>query len=197
MGQYYKAYIKRHDRKPEVLSPRDYGDGSKITEHSWFGNFFVNAAISRIENNPAVLAWVGDYANDVGCIKSVYNACWDTSENLYEVKVYDKFLFKNLITGGVTAEGFFINHWKKEFIDVCKYIEILFTDYKNYDASPYAMCPLPLLTAIGNGQGGGDYYSTNINFEQVGRWALDEIEFKRSDPPKGYEDVTEICIFNE
>lgn len=44
--------------------------------------------------------------------------------------------------------------------------------------------PLPLLTAIGNGQGGGDYYG--INQSVVGKWFWDELSISTS-APEEYE----------
>lgn len=46
--------------------------------------------------------------------------------------------------------------------------------------------PLPLLTAIGNGLGGGDYYG--INTDDVGTWAWNEISVE-DEPPVEYTEV--------
>lgn len=40
--------------------------------------------------------------------------------------------------------------------------------------------PLPLLTAIGNGRGGGDYHGTNESM--VGMWAMDLLSFTEDRP---------------
>ena len=42
----------------------------------------------------------------------------------------------------------------------------------------------PLLTAIGNGRGGGDYHDEYPNFDIVGSWAMNEIYFTYSLPTK-------------
>ena len=50
--------------------------------------------------------------------------------------------------------------------------EELLKDYSwSVDMIPH---PLPLLTAVGNGLGGGDYWG--VNKEQVGAWAFDTLE---------------------
>ena len=50
------------------------------------------------------------------------------------------------------------------------------------------MNPLHLLTACGNNRGGGDYYSSYPDFDQVGTWAFDLIEFTELKPEE-YEEV--------
>jgi hypothetical protein len=59
---------------------------------------------------------------------------------------------------------------------------------EEYKGEKYFMCinPLPLLTACGNGLGGGDYRGTMMN--AVGAWAFDEIEFT-FDKPDDYAEV--------
>ena len=52
-------------------------------------------------------------------------------------------------------------------------------DGKNHE---YTMCyhPLALLTATGNGRGGGDYYGKNK--ESIGVWKFDEISVSDIEP---------------
>ena len=49
----------------------------------------------------------------------------------------------------------------------------------NYDG--WIIHPLPLLTCIGNGGSGGDYFS-DIGQDDVGTWAFDEIYVTRNKP---------------
>ena len=46
--------------------------------------------------------------------------------------------------------------------------------------------PLPLLTACGNGRGGGDYHDCYPDYDKVGTWAFDIIECTDA-RPEGYE----------
>ena len=52
--------------------------------------------------------------------------------------------------------------------------------------------PISLLTAIGNGRGGGDYYGNN---RMVGEWAGDKVYLSETKPEKKYVDITEKCYF--
>ena len=97
---------------------------------------------------------------------------------------------------------YLVNHTNQTYIDMEEYIQrnqwhesgTWTKRYKNgrvvkkhYD---YDCCihPLPLLTACGNGRGGGDYHDCLPDYDKVGTWAFCEIELtgKR---PKDYEQV--------
>ena len=56
--------------------------------------------------------------------------------------------------------------------------------------------PLPLLTAIGNGKGGGDYRGTCLDL--VGHWACDKIEAALfPNNLQDYKNITEQLKFKE
>ena len=63
MGQYYMPVIKRGNVLRRVYS-HDFGNGLKLTEHSYVGNNFVNVVANEIVDNPAQLYWLGDYAEE-------------------------------------------------------------------------------------------------------------------------------------
>ena len=50
---------------------------------------------------------------------------------------------------------------------------------KNNTVDEWCLHPLSLLTALGNGKGGGDYHG--INEDLIGYWAFDEISFEDAD----------------
>ena len=54
--------------------------------------------------------------------------------------------------------------------------------------------PISLLTAIGNGRGGGDYRRDN---SLVGYWAGDEVYLSESKPNEKYLDVTDDVDFGK
>ena len=64
MGQYYRTLLVFEDGLEECVNANQYDNGVKLMEHSWVGNNFVNAVLGAIENNPARVAWIGDYAVD-------------------------------------------------------------------------------------------------------------------------------------
>ena len=58
---------------------------------------------------------------------------------------------------------FLINYDTREFIDLNLY-------KKNAkDKDGWTIHPLPLLTAVGNDRGGGDFHEGNIGYESVGK----------------------------
>lgn len=54
----------------------------------------------------------------------------------------------------------------------------------------YCVNPLPLLTACGNGRGGGDFHNSpnTVGYENVGIWAFDILELSKQ-RPDGYAEV--------
>lgn len=180
--------------------PEDYFElfsGLKLTEHSWYGNDFVNGVVERIEGRPAAVAWVGDYADEEedfkgveGYTPEVYNLLWprkDGDPSLPEGP------FPSLPDRH--DDGFLVDRTKRLYIDLAAY-------YKAAKAKNgvhwWCIHPLPLLTAIGNGRGGGDYCASGIqhgpkrrarNEEMVGAWAMDVIEYAHERPGEGYAEV--------
>lgn len=70
-----------------------------------------------------------------------------------------------------------VNWDKKQYIDMYDYIEK--STVKEGYLQGMCLHPLSLLTALGNGFGGGDYHGTNE--ELVGSWCLDTISFESYD----------------
>lgn len=161
MGQYYSPLIKREDE----YTAYDLNSGLKLTEHSWLYNPDVNAVAEMLYKNPAQLAWVGDYANETEEEKAVHQHAWGEDVSLQELPEGD----------GHFVEGkFLVNHDKKEYIDIEHYTEKSMCD----DWCPH---PLSLMTAMGNGRGGGDYRSP-VNADMIGSWAMDTISVEDKAP---------------
>ena len=57
---------------------------------------------------------------------------------------------------------------------------------KPYNENEWTIHPLPLLIAHGNGQGGGDYYGSDM--DKVGIWAFDHV-YTSDEVPEGYEEL--------
>lgn len=126
-------------------------------EHSWWLNREVGKVCELLHRAPLHVAWVGDYADDVGCDPLLYEARRDAKNGL-EVP------FEPLLLDG----KFLVNHTKEEFVDCDAYKK------RAAQADGWCIHPLPLLTAIGNGEGGGDYFGKSSR-NVVGRWANDVI----------------------
>lgn len=198
MGQYYYPTIKK-DRALEQFCSLDCDSGMKLTEHSYLGNRFVDAVLSSLIDEPGRLCWLGDYAT-----KSDFDAlgvkeetaklmlaamgmfCSKDSdpENLY-------LHYADCSPSETASEAFVVNHSKKEYVDLK-----LCRKFMPEDRFGMKLHPIPLLTAAGNGKGGGDYYGSNMGM--VGRWCCDEIQLMPDvSSLKDYSDVTASCFFAE
>lgn len=203
MGQYYKAIaidggnIKVYCPQNAVfmtksgLAKIDYQDersdeywslfsGLKLMEHAWSKNDFVNGVVESIWDSPKNVAWVGDYADEMGDFKNgytqyTYKSVWGNDENESPFDEMPK----------VHMKGYLVNITKGEYIDLAKHYEQSCTDDGCH------IHPLPLLTAIGNDRGGGDYHGTNM--DKVGSWAMDLIMFTEFEP-EGMSDLSGIAF---
>lgn len=160
MGQYYNAVVELNGNK-EVYYHYVDGDymAAKLTEHSYWRNPFVLAIASKFWRTKGRLAWVGDYAEpeDFNWNEAFEDAHTENVER------------KDLVYNGFCLEGkYFINHSKKQLIDLDEYKNLL----KDIDM---IISPVSLLTAVGNNKGSGDFHS-GTGYELVGTWAWDEIE---------------------
>lgn len=168
MGQYYVAIILDcHGRFISAwLNPHDYDYGAKLTEHSSVNSAFVAAVSQQICPEGALyrsaVVWAGDYA---------------PVEEELEVTLYDSIDLAPNQGKGIAASAaaaarypYLVNWTKRLYVDKRK--ETTFN-------------PLPLLTAEGNGLGGGDYKGSAMNL--VGTWARDELSLESVVPPEAKE----------
>ena len=198
MGQYYKVYVSNYEghktfcpqnavymtkngieNSTKIDNPSWDGrdpnswysnlSGLKLMEHSWINNDFVNGVLEAIWDKPARVAWVGDYANDIDDFdytKAVYEAVWGEEES-------PELPFDEVPT--IHKSGFIVNHDKGQYVDLARYAKLsAFSPTWDKDGV-WVTHPLPLLTAVGNGRGGGDYQGINMNM--VGSWAMDLLSF--------------------
>lgn len=204
MGQYYIPTImgKRYGVRATFYS-HDYDNGLKLMEHSWIGNNFVGAVLTEIQDHPMRVAWIGDYSDspypedgeNIGRepyqrkltkaqFMKIYGQAWgNVNKKRPEFLVLDD-----------DIQWYLVNHDRKSYIDLNKYIK--HNQYKpSWDYSECTWCvhPLPLLTACGNGRGGGDYRDDN-DYDKIGTWAFDLIELTNA-LPEGYAE--EMYSFKE
>ncbi|MDA3053245.1 hypothetical protein OFO01_07225 [Campylobacter sp. JMF_01 NE2] len=174
MGQYYKVLIKGK----KVKKAYDIPYGCKLMEHSWCDNKFCLSVVAELIDNPKNIAWVGDYAERQDYEKFKLGT---EPKELWWSKSLDKpVAFKPIKS--LNEVKFLVNKTKKQFIDLAEYQRNSIN--KNYDTAPF---PLSLLTAIGNGQGGGDYFSP-VNLDLIGTWAFDKVYFT-NDLPQDYKKI--------
>ena len=178
MGQYYRAILgDKYGLNCKVFDRSVDGEYTfaKLLEHSWWLNSFVNAFSEFIYNEPSRVAWVGDYAtepddfdfqNCSAFYVPSYGEVWGDSVSAIGVT------FTNLTIDG----KFLLNHDTKQFVDLDAYKAAC------TDKHDWTIHPLPLLTAVGNDRGGGDFHAGNTGFDFVGSWAWQLISFADSPP---------------
>ena len=175
MGQYYVPVIRRNDTLEKGYS-YNFGNGLKLLEHSYIGNNFVNVIANEIVEKPAKLYWVGDYS-EPSDFKSEeeFNLIYKFAQegNRTTIKNPDEKFAWN-------EDWYFISNTKKEYLLMPKPGDFVFS-------------PIPLLTAIGNGRGGGDYFREDMR-GLAGYWAGDEVLLSKR-APKEFTDITEDADF--
>lgn len=166
MGQYYKAVNLDN---MEHVSPYVYNNGAKLMEHSWIGNDYVEAVeFLLIEGgrwHNQRLVWAGDYAD-----KEEKNG-----QNFYEMVEGDG--LQMLIEAVPSNYHYLVNYDKKEYVDKTKCP----------NNNGWTVHPLPLLTAEGNGRGGGDYGGDDVN-EYVGSWSRCRLGLVK-EIPEGFTEI--------
>lgn len=187
MGQYYKALIGRTNGKNIVYDPMTHGSWLKLTEHSWWENGFVNALSRSLRGRPARVAWVGDYAEDEPKSQryNLYGKAYRFEDNT------DDGLFADVENVENLSGMYLVNHTKGVFL-YCDGYFANSTFRPSWSDCDWCIHPLPILTAVGNGKGGGDYFG--INEKDVGSWCWDLISLEDS-APDDYEEV--YCFFRE
>jgi len=175
MGQGYKAIIlaSQKDNGKEIIrtwvDTENYNNGYKLMEHSYVGNNFVDAVEYLLSPMgmfyKSRVVWAGDYADKEEGL----------TENLYELAE----------EGKVAPQG--VRRDMRDYLYIVNHTKMQYTA-KIFGR--YIAHPLPLLTAEGNGRGGGDYNGTHD--ELVGTWARDVISVEIH-VPEGYEEL--VCNF--
>lgn len=185
MGQYYRALLISDDGAVNIGVPYDFDNGYKLMEHSWIGNPFVDVIAGVLYEQPMRLAWVGDYSTDIGSAFEFGNGFIKSKEEFlpfyhltWDEKAKTKRITKNSDAYSIdinTPFGFIVNESKGCFIDLNKYINV------NKGKGDWCIHPLPLLTSVGNGLGGGDYRGS-VGINNVGIWAFDRISISNLKP---------------
>lgn len=185
MGQYYKPLLIHEDGTEKSAYSHDFGNGLKLMEHSWVGNNFVNAVLHEIVDKPTRVAWLGDYSNDAVEGECDFGGEFITSVEDFIAK-YDEVWGESKSVEFLPAEApefdlcqdtkdcYLVNLTKQCYIDIGQYIEQNAIKNRFDEGDIWCINPLPLLTCIGNGLGGGDYRG-DVGKDDVGSWAFDQI----------------------
>ena len=179
MGQYYMPVIKRGNKLRRVYS-HEFDNGLKLTEHSYVGNDFVNVVANDLVDNPANLYWVGDYAEEGDFVSKstfdkIYGYAWQREKN-------SKTTLENPNPNfDWSDDWYYVNATKKEYLRMPK-------------RGFFVYSPISLLTAIGNGRGGGDYRKDN---SMIGYWAGDKVYLSKTKPDNNYSNITADADFGQ
>ncbi len=190
MGQYYRPITQRN-KTIKVYNRNVVYNGTpeytlaKIMEHSWWKNDAVNAVCKDIyqHKTPTRLIWMGDYADTF--LESFNFPDWNglKQEQLLELmKKTWNCEGDNVNPPEFSLDGkYIVNHTKKCYLDCNEYYE---NSKMYYYDDIWCIHPLPILTCIGNGQGGGDYTcpTDDSSFEYVGTWAWDKLTIEDTAP---------------
>lgn len=166
MGQYYKTVFLESDKKTPIAyaCAHSVNNGVKLMEHSYIDNSLLNAVLNYMWKNKDAqtfhLVWAGDYADpEEGTEDNIYALIYALSEGVAEIPYETE----------KPPVRFIVNVDKKQFVDL----------WGVPDYTRWAAHPLALLTAEGNGRGGGDYNGTSMNL--VGTWARDTLTVMGTD----------------
>jgi hypothetical protein len=155
MGQYYYAVILNASGNLVAwMEASTYGEGLKLMEHAYLDSAFVNTFESLLSPGGAYyksrVVWAGDYADkENGGDMNLHELCDETTIIRPEVESAAKYRY-------------IVNHTKKQYVDKSRL---------------HSLHPLPLLTAEGNGRGGGDLYDAP---PIVGSWSRDVISVEET-----------------
>lgn len=154
------------------------GEGLKLMEHSYINNKLMRCVEALLAPGGAwhkkPIVWAGDYAdNEEHTDENFYSMADGAQRDGEGVSI--KYLPKPLSLASSKKHRFIINHTTKEFVDKNKVESV----------EGWRIHPLSLLTAEGNGRGGGDFRREN---DCVGIWARHIISVDTV-VPEGYKEV--------
>lgn len=180
MGQYYKTIIKDKEGLYAVANDCAFPEyvGIKLMEHSYINNIWCDCIAYKIYQNKCRVAHVGDYANEypehlLAYYQGITVPALDIARNFGDDGKFINFNYRH---------KYLLNHTKKVYVDLDEYME-----KSGGYCEGLVVNPITLLTALGNGRGGGDYYEEYPNFDLVGSWAWDEISIENTYPAE-YEE---------
>jgi len=185
MGQYYNILTKRNNKY--TLYSRSYRltNGSteyqfaKLTEHSWINNTTMSCFSNLILRKPTKVAWVGDYSDQYEEDETINKLDYHKIKELHDLAWNDEVKEKILPFRPLLVKFLLLVNWdKRQYVDMFEYIEKSTIKEEGYFEG-WCLHPLSLLTALGNGFGGGDYHG--INKELVGSWCFDTLSFESYD----------------
>lgn len=131
---------------------------------------------------PLRVWWIGDYADesDIPDDKKKYKPIESTWNEGVTLKVINE-------SFDFSKPCYLVNESTHEYIDLLRLEKI------NRGSCGGSIHPLPLLTAVGNDRGGGDYHGNGVtNLNMVGIWAGDLLQIVEQVPKDDFLDYIDI-----
>ena len=207
MGQYYRAVLGDvNGNHRQVFDLTMLVDGAKIfrgarlMEMAWMGEGYSDTIEHLLIESPHRVLWVGDYANELTYHSDSYETIYDqvlensnganmpTYEEVWDSE-QEKLVTLTQLEAMDWERYYLVNHDRNEYIPMLKYLTLA-----TYKFGKRLVCidPLPLLTAVGNGEGSGDYMGDDMKY--VGTWAWNVISVEKK-APDGYTEI--VPLFKE
>lgn len=185
MGQYY---IIANIDKREYINPFDFDSGAKICEWSYaYADpvvVFMRLMLDRWKGDRVYV--VGDYAEADEPDAAWYSAYTDAVYQIHpgsKSKLYNLVRkncrqltpFKEDISALIIGHHadvrhlYIYNHALKKYIDL-RHCPIEWGFWSDDGVHLNSFAPLPLLLAMGNDRGMGDYHEGNSGYEHIGTW---------------------------
>ena len=124
------------------------------------------------------MAWTGDYADEPDDFN--FPNCSAFYVPGYKEVWGEVVIPVSVVSTDFSLDGkFLLNHDTKQFVDLDEYKKL------SVDKHGWVIHPLPLLTAVGNDRGGGDFHEGNTGYENVGIWAWQLLSIEDKSP-KGF-----------
>ena len=179
MGQYYDVILEQNGKtfyfNMQIKGSNEHNP-SKLMEHSWWENPFCLALSSKIHNKPSRIIWCGDYWEEED-----FDEFEDKEKIIQKAKkLNENGVAKEIEESDFSLDGkYLVNHDMKVYVDLCEY-------HKQNERDGWCIFPISLLTAVGNGRGGGDY--EGVNKEDVGIWSWNLLSIDDK-APENFEKV--------
>ena len=190
MGQFFRV-VNVKSKAWVSLAPNE-----KMLEHCYQDNDGVLIVDKLLRKDglwwKQPVVWAGFYADDESDLFLPDEDSEDKNAtkpaNLYDyADRHGLQLSSSPQSNNTTPCRYVLNHDKKQFVDI-------FT--LPVDKWGHKVHPLCLLTAEGNGRGGGDYKRKSSNFHElcadfhlVGSWARDPISVQDEEPDSDFEEL--------
>lgn len=182
MGQYFRPIIG--DKNGQNCKRFKYNN-VKLMEHAWWNNDFTNKISAQIYNKQGRICWTGDYADEPNDFKFAINTALHTPN--YEEVWHSNITLLPLPFANFTLDNKYLINY-----DTMQYLNL--NEYKSASKSNQGIVhPLPLLTAVGNDRGFGDFHEGNIGYEFVGIWAWNLISIT-DHQPKDFKKINIVFI---